>query len=466
MTKKIRVILLLICAILFLITAPSVILYSQGYRFDFKSKKIEKTGAFYFKIAPKQAEVYVNNQLEKRTDAFFNSAFIENLLPDKYFVEISKQDYLSWKKNLNVEKGKVTESKNIFLIPKTIKFETISKKVKDFLFSPNKKTMVLIQDVFDDENKDIWTLKSYDVEKNIKSYLVNENEISVEQAQEITLSGISWFYDNKNIILKISNNENIEYLALDLSKNPIFIKPLNLENINNLQAHPDNNQKVFFQKPDKDLTSIFEFNLEDGTDNLFLDEIVAYKAVKQGIFSLSEKGFLQKTDFSGNTQNLNVNPFPLKEKQNYEIYVFDSNIFLKQDNSLFYFDEQIKMFEKISGNVKSFSVSADEKKIYFSNDYEVWIMFLKEELSQPQREKQEKLLLAEFSEKIENIFWFNSHHLIFNIGNKIKIMEIDDRDELQIWDLVEFNNPKIYWNQDNRKLYILTDENLLVSQEL
>ena len=98
MSKKTRTILFLICLFLFFSSAPLVILYSQGYRFDLNPPaggiKFTQTGGLFIKTEPKQVEIYVNNELTKKTDFFFGSALIENLLPKRYKIEVKKDGYL------------------------------------------------------------------------------------------------------------------------------------------------------------------------------------------------------------------------------------------------------------------------------------------------------------------------------------------------------------------------------------
>ena len=64
------------------------------------------------------------------------------------------------------------------------------------------------------------------------------------------------------------------------------------------------------------------------------------------------------------------------------------------------------------------------------------------------------------------MFWVESHYLIFNAGDKIKITGIDDRDRLNIYDLAEFKNQEIFWNQKEKFLYVLSGETLFVSKTL
>mgnify|MGYP001608658254 CR=1 FL=1 len=100
MTRRTRTILFLTLLALFLIVAPATVFYSLGWRIDWKTQKITRPGLFYFKIWPKGGKVYINGQLKKKTDLFFGSALIENLMQKKYDVEITKEGFQPWNKKL------------------------------------------------------------------------------------------------------------------------------------------------------------------------------------------------------------------------------------------------------------------------------------------------------------------------------------------------------------------------------
>lgn len=74
--------------------------------------------------------------------------------------------------------------------------------------------------------------------------------------------------------------------------------------------------------------------------------------------------------------------------------------------------------------------------------------------------------MARFSEKINDVFWLTDHYLIFNLGNQIKIAEIDDRDKIQTWDVSQIEASKMYFNQGDKKLYLLSGGNLHSSESL
>jgi hypothetical protein len=108
------------------LAAPSLIFYSQGYRFDFETKRIVQTGGLYLKAAPRGAQVYINGILKDETSVFGSSSLIKNLIPKTYSIEVRKQGYHSWQKNLPVLEKQVTEAKNIILFPEEVNFQKLN----------------------------------------------------------------------------------------------------------------------------------------------------------------------------------------------------------------------------------------------------------------------------------------------------------------------------------------------------
>ncbi|MFH1780535.1 MAG: hypothetical protein ABH841_00780 [Candidatus Nealsonbacteria bacterium] len=245
MIKKTRTILFASCVFLFALTASIIVLYSQGYRFDFETLKIVQTGGLYFKVAPRSAQVHINGKLKDTTSIFTNSSLVKNLTPKIYAIEISKDGYYSWQKTLEVKEKQVTEAKNIILIPKVPEFTKL---------------------------------------------IATQTEI-------------------------------------------------------------------------KNITSKFT----------------------------------------------------------------------------------------------AVATSSDGRKVIKANEHEIWIFFPKEDKT---------IFLTRFSENVGKIFWLNDNYLIFNVGNKIKAAEIDDRDRLNVIDITELKTPEIFWDSNSGKLYVLSEKTLYVSEKL
>lgn len=126
MSRKARKLLLCLAVVFFIAIAPSLLLYACGYSFDWRNKKIVMTGGFYFKSSPKQAEIYLDDELKGETPTL-----IKRILPGEYYVSIQKAGYHPWQKNLRIKSQLVTEARNILLIPQWPATELIESDLPD-----------------------------------------------------------------------------------------------------------------------------------------------------------------------------------------------------------------------------------------------------------------------------------------------------------------------------------------------
>jgi len=452
MTYKTRTILFLSLLIFFLIIASLTVFYSMGWRFDWKTKKITQPGIFYFKIWPKSVQIYLDDKLKEKTEFFFGSILIENLLSKEYKVEIKKEGFYTWKKTLEIRKREVTEAKNIVLIPENPNFTMITNEVNDFFFSPDGKKIIL--------KNPGWSLKLFEINKNVKSHLINEDDIS---KNEVQLFDLKFSPDSSKVLLELGLEEKISYYLLDIDKSPAVLSSLDfLNSPEKVYFLPKNSQKLFVFK-EKELSEV-SLSTEEISSPI-LKNIITFTISYNDVYYLDTSGFVFKNKLSFNQEEkLNIIPFSIKEETEYEITVLNSYVFLQENNILYIFDRNKKSFEKFFEPIKGFKFSLDFQKMVYFNDYEIWVLFLEKKYDQSQKETGEKLFITRFSDKIDNLFWYTGHYLIFNSGDKIKVVEIDDRDKINIVDLAEFKEPKIFWN--NKKLYILSEENLYVSEEL
>ncbi|PIP24410.1 MAG: hypothetical protein COS25_00935 [Candidatus Nealsonbacteria bacterium CG02_land_8_20_14_3_00_37_10] len=424
MTKRTRTIIFSVCFLLFILIASSAVLYSQGYRFNLENKKFTQTGGLFFKIVPRQVDIYIDGKLNKRTDFFFGSALVENLLPKKYKIEVKKEKYHSWEKTLEIKEKEVTEAKNIVLFPQDVNFNVLSSQVEQFWFSPDQRKIILKE-----KEKLGWALKLYDLDKNIKSYLISGEDFFTKEPQLINLD---FSEDSKKIYLEVSVGEEIKYFTLEEFDRA---KPL--------------------------LT-------ERESPSPLVENVVVYQQVGNDIYYLDNSGHLFK-----NGERITVTPFPIKQETEYALEIFQGFIFLREDNNLYKFNSDLKVFENFFERINSLKVSPDNKKLAYFSDYEIWILFLSDKNEPPQKRAGEKLFLIRLSERIIDVFWINDNYLTFTAGDKIKISEIDDRDRLNIIDVFETKKlpqngspVEMFWNQFDKKLYLLNEEILYGSGAL
>lgn len=279
MTKRARTALFFTVAVLFFLTTPAAVLYSQGYRFDWEAKRVVQVGAFYFKAAPPRADISVDGAVSTKTDLFFGTLLTKGLIPKQYKVRIAKEGFHPWEKTLEVWTKQVTEAKNITLFPLDPKFEVLEGGGEQF-------------------------------------------------------------------------------------------------------------------------TKLVEDRVQD------------------------------------------------------------------QEERPIQFSEETESFAETFSSATQVVASPDGRNVAISSGTEVWLYALEDQTDQPAREKNQKIFLTRFSQKIENLFWLNAHYLIFSVGDTVKIAETDDRDRINIVDLATFPDPKLFWQPKTGILYILSDAKLYASEKL
>jgi hypothetical protein len=409
-----------------MLAAPTIILYSQGYRLSIppqNGKILVKTGGLFVKAAPRQADVYINGNLSKKTDIFFGSGLIENLMPKKYNIEIRKEGYHSWEKQLEIREKQVTEVKYVTLFPQKPAFAIAAEGVNKFWPSPDGTKIILYN-----EATNGWSIKLFNVENGLKSQLAEESDISADGAK---LENLEWSQDAKKITITAGLHNEQRYYSLNVDRlSPQLIREDN---------------PVF---------------APEGS--------VADKLSGNILYYLDKSGFLfKKNTISSQIEKINEKPIPIDEKTTHKIWDINGFIFLSDDKNLYIFNGKAKEFQKIfDGLASNLEISPDGAKIaYFSNS-ELWVYYLKEKTDEPKKAVGDKLFIVRLSEKIQDCAWINADYLAFSSGGNVKIAEMDDRDKLNVIDLVKFSgnggsgaNQNLFWENNKKNFYVLDGTN-------
>jgi len=329
MFKKTRTTLFLICLFLFLLIAPLVILYSQGYRIDINSKKIIRTGGIYLDIRPEGAEIFLDGKFQKKTSFISNSAYINDLKPKEYKIEVKKEGFHPWQKNLEIKENLVINFNDIFLIPENPKYTTLAQKTEDFFFSPDGRKIILKEN-----GEKSWNLKIIELDINLKS-----NLFSGFESPEIELLDLKFSPDSEKILFSTKEKEKQRIWILEI-ESPIQEKKssdlISLdflgEKVNDISFNPDDPQELFFVKELSKENNLFEANLPSKkiSSKPVLINLATYEISEGNLFWLSKNGFILKTDLTGETEErLNLKPLSIKEEKKYQIYIKNPLIFLK-----------------------------------------------------------------------------------------------------------------------------------------
>jgi len=467
MSAKTRFTLFIICFLIFIIGAPSVILYSRGYRFDIENRELTKTGGFFIEVEPTRTDIYLDGKREKRTDLFFGSSFIKNLLPKKYNIELAKEGYYTWQKNLEVTEQTVTEINNVTLIPKEPTKEKLNKEINKLWFLPNK-TEILLKE----SKEDKWELKLYDLNQDLKSHLIAEDDFATSNPEVATSSveilELKFGPNSQNILFKLGIREQVKYFVLTID--PFPPKQKEITKLKNKQPgkiifNPTNTNELLF----KEDNHIYKYNIENENITYYYpglseekEEIVTFAPThnSNNLTYLTSSGFIYNS-YPG--EKINEKAFEIKKETEYILKDSTNFAFLleKDNGKLYAINKEEKEVELLDKYVNSFHFSPHRDKLAYNSDHEIKIFYLRDQASQPFNKKGDKVFISRFASKIDQLNWLNNFYLVFKADNSVKITETDTRDKINIINLLDFEKEfDLNWSFSNKDILIYIEKEL------
>lgn len=194
-----------IFALIITAVALNIIFYAQGWRINFRTLKIYKTGLFLFDSSPAPDRIFIgNNQYDGKKE------FIYNLLPGSYSVRAEKNGYISWNREISIKQEMVSYYNNVILIKQDIQAETLTDQSKiDLLNSPDTILIENAKDKLAFNKYEIWT----------------ENRLITRFSEPI--NNVKWYPDMQNIVFQ--QGDEIRIIDNDGFNNTLLIKLLSKE---------------------------------------------------------------------------------------------------------------------------------------------------------------------------------------------------------------------------------------------
>lgn len=460
MSRRTRTILFLVVTFLFLVAAPSVVLYTQGYRIDAKRKKVVQTGGISIAAFPKSAQVTLDGKPKKNTNFLSGKVFLQNILPGTHAITVKKEGYSEWRKDVEVRTKQVTEEHNIILWPEDFLWKSAAEDIENYWPSPSGNNILLERKTTRTRRLEIFSAKD-------KSFR------ELGRPEQVAAAGIIrnviWSEDENRIILESSS-----IFVGDLEAGTLF--PLNWIGVaHDMTFYPADKNKIFILSGAGGTKSntLWIYDLTQKTAQPVLQNTLAFDSISEGIVWLSKEGYLYLSNLSGAiTGVLNGKPQPIKAEAGYQIYALNSRkVILRENSSLFFLDPAAKALIKIGDDIRGIKFSPDQRKAAIFTRHEIWVLYLEPQTEQPFKQAGEYNLLTRFSEEIQNIIWIGANHIAIRFENKIKAAEIDDRDGINIIDmpLPENGAEKLYrasFSQAAKQIYILLGRKVFESRKL
>lgn len=416
MTFLTRRILFITFLLAFLVITPLLILYASGYKINFgngikPNLSLQKTGMLILDTKPQGAKIYLNGKSQQlflkkyysKGESYITTPTkVKNLLPGEYEVKIELPGYWPWQKKLTVRGGASTYAEDVILFKNNLPFFLTGSEESGIFPSPDKKYIAVADNgvkIFDTATDEI---TDFDFAQNTffswspdgKKIIAGYKIFNLNGKEEINLSG---YFGATKIKFKWGEKGKL-YYAL---QNNIY------------EFDPGEKKSILIVSGEG---KIIDFLVKE---NISFVEKNGGK-VKLNVAEIDSKKILKSIDlpsFSGyhfiNGEHKFLN---LYDSEHEILYLIDPFSYL--------------ITKEIINNFKD-GYWADEGRLIYSNDFEIWIYYAA---------SRQKILLTRLSTPIEKVIWHPSNnYIIYSAGNVINAMELDDREKRITTELIRLD---------------------------
>ncbi|MDO8581651.1 MAG: PEGA domain-containing protein [bacterium] len=404
----------------FALTAPLLILYTAGYRYNWERGKIQETGVLLTNYRPTTALLQLNNVVgAKKAPARFSG-----LIPGRYTITIEKEGYYPWQKRLWVEPSKTTFAEHMILWKKDSAPERVSLDAPSLsVQSPNKKYITLIT------KKNPATVALFDT--RTKKIV---DTITPPQKKSATITNILWSPNGRRLFIESANSEQFIATIETEHGSPIALTKFSTERLLRVTWNTDDDDRLYGYtraaplKPGYQLLEIDLFRGATQTASVgVLPNITPY-FVEDDLFYRVEQGVLSITSFAASKQALERR-LALPDAPTNKV-TFLSN---GPDTMITLFDQEHKRIllidkgtatlypiqETIDGVVDALW-SPQKNRLLWNTGKTLALL----DLEQSTRE-----VIVEETKKIHAMAWDPENEYVFYAaGDTVTVTEIDDRD--------------------------------------
>lgn len=450
MNKKSRSLLFGLLLIVFLIISPLIILYSQGYRFDFQKWQSLKTGGVYIKTSIPSADIYIDNKYKNKTGQLLSYDFLaQNLLPQNHDIRVEKTGYLPWEKNLLVKEKIVTQA-YVVLFPEKIDFTKIEENIKQIYSFPDQKKIILQND----KNQ----LFFYELGQ--KNLILGEANKTLDKILDITMSK-----DASRIILKglEKSTGKIKFYLLPTDKETITLVSLKNLDKTATQISFYSNNVIFFTSNNK----LYKEALDTQKQTLLnVNPITAFYLQGDNLYYLQDESLFRQNLITNNTESFLKDPLEINSKISYDIFTYWGKIFIIENGKTVSVLTEKQTLEPILTSNTEIKFTGFSDKLMFYNDTTLWLYLLRDYES-PFFAKAGSIVKISDYPKINHFEWLSGEYFVMlDENNKTRISEIDNRDKLNSFEANGEEASQIWFDLVEKKLYLLSGNNLSVSPEL
>lgn len=468
LSKNTRLLIVIGMVIVFCIVAPLLILYARGYRYDFKNQAVHKVGMIMIAHDPLTA----NSTLDGQPPAFDITAFgyerFVDLEAGTYNVKVERDGYHSWEKKLEAFPEIITWARYVTLFRQDPKLTDLVElnKIHAVDFSPNREWLIVIGEKNSVAEAVFYSLKSNRVVKEIPL-----NELWPKSGAKFQGIKATFGPDSTQVLLTLQNESS--HFRHTIISRATETNPINLEDLQpqlkEIDWHPDTPSLLYATDINHNLFRL-SINAGQVTPRKVASQVLAFQPTTSGLYLIrltspetnyDQKSTLTRLELDGS--NPEVISTDIEMSPHYDLAVsVDKKIAVRTETGALYIVTPEKT-ERVALNVTEMNWSQDndqeestDEMLLYYNSHEIYVY-------NPLINNSESI--TRYTENIDNAIWYNGNYkyLIFTVGRKIKIIELDERDRRNVIDFWQASPDEsimpqsLFIDNDAKNIFLTTD---------
>ena len=445
-----------------------VLFFVFGYEHDFAQKIFVHTGSLTVKTNPKDISIEIDDRKpqSRLINVINDSYLVTRLRPKKHTLSIFSDGFKPWHKEISIHSGISTEFWNILLLRKNYERTRFNlNNIDKFFPAPDEDMFASTHQLGKTLVVHVFNTKQ---DKSTNTFILPKATFTQNKYENV-----EWSPDNKQLLIPIIHTDDTQqkdYIVSYLASNESFQLSNFIEetDLKLVRWDPEKKNAIYFISQD----TLFHANLAFDDANLEITSIaknvMSYDFADDGIYIFNTNKELLY-DHSKKATNLEVlTTFDTDTHNNeYRLIAYDNqravlindtektlHIYNKGDDDIY--------TKKISKNIIGAHFSDDGKKLIFYSPFEIFLYFTRESTAQPNRSENELQSVIRFSQTLDNVHFAKDYeHIIYTIGNDIKITELDYRGN-RVTDTIislEDENTTVINKQKMNKLFFLDSAN-------
>jgi len=417
--------------IIFLVVSPLIILYTMGYRYNFSKGRVQKTGILKITTIPKGAQIYLNGTIYEKSNT---PAKIEYVLPGDYEIQIKKDGYFDWQKKLAVYENGTTFTEKIMLWKKSEVQNLATSSAISWLVSPDSNSII--------SSDSLGQIRLTDINSGLLGELTGGKTVVIAEIKKYDRLILDSFSPSgRYVLITADQDQQFDYFILDtLSK-----KSQKITNQNYISLKWDDISDHLYASDGKTLT---EISLSDYKAKVILADlrIDDFFVSGRNLYAIAGQILNERSLAGGNSRDLkkiDCSSCRIKIVKAGKAFILDKN-----KNSL-----HIADLNSAGKNIELGAAKLDwlnNNSVAIYNDFEIYILKLSKD--QPD-------LITRLGTPIKSVIWHpGGRHLLFSADNKIKIIELDNRELRNIVEVKEAGADFLALDRSGENLYYSLDK--------